>query len=261
MKHKVGDEVQVKSLDWYNTNKNKDGNVILKGPSFTEYMSEFCGQIVTIKEIKNNQYIIEEDDFGWDFTDEMFEECVCLNSELCHNKNNIQIIDITPLKQQKIIWTESAPDTTELVIGENYELVMEDGVYKVIKKKPKYPKTYKECCEVLDCKADHFFTNFSYKGCDIEISDYEYKINDLLQNFRKLRYCRDAYWKIAGEKMGLDKPWGPDFTQDSGSKYSMLFANCVSITGSRILAFPTQEMRDAFYENFKDLIEGCKELL
>ena len=28
-----------------------------------------------------------------------------------------------------------------------------------------------------------------------------------------------------------------------------------------ILTFPTEEMRDAFYENFKDLIEGCKELL
>lgn len=28
-----------------------------------------------------------------------------------------------------------------------------------------------------------------------------------------------------------------------------------------ILAFPTEEMRDAFYENFKDLIENCKELL
>ena len=37
---------------------------------------------------------------------------------------------MTPLKQQKIIWTESAPDTTELVIGENYELVMEDGFIK-----------------------------------------------------------------------------------------------------------------------------------
>jgi hypothetical protein len=28
-----------------------------------------------------------------------------------------------------------------------------------------------------------------------------------------------------------------------------------------ILAFPTEEMRDAFYENFKYLIEECKELL
>ena len=28
-----------------------------------------------------------------------------------------------------------------------------------------------------------------------------------------------------------------------------------------ILTFPTEEMRDAFFENFKDLIEKCKELL
>ena len=32
-------------------------------------------------------------------------------------------------------------------------------------------------------------------------------------------------------------------------------------TDNKILAFPTEEMRDAFYENFKDLIEQCKELL
>ena len=28
-----------------------------------------------------------------------------------------------------------------------------------------------------------------------------------------------------------------------------------------ILTFPTEEMRDTFYENFKELIEQCKELL
>ena len=28
-----------------------------------------------------------------------------------------------------------------------------------------------------------------------------------------------------------------------------------------ILTFPTEEMRNAFYENFKELIEICKELL
>lgn len=33
---------------------------------------------------------------------------------------------------------------------------------------------------------------------------------------------------------------------------------CVFI---KALAFPTAEMRDTFYENFKDLIEQCKELL
>lgn len=31
--------------------------------------------------------------------------------------------------------------------------------------------------------------------------------------------------------------------------------------GNKILAFPTAEMRDAFFEDFKELIEQCKELL
>jgi hypothetical protein len=33
------------------------------------------------------------------------------------------------------------------------------------------------------------------------------------------------------------------------------------VVGGGILLFPTEEMRDAFYENFKDLIEKCKEFL
>ena len=33
------------------------------------------------------------------------------------------------------------------------------------------------------------------------------------------------------------------------------------VGGSTILEFPTEEMRDAFYENFKELINECKELL
>ena len=74
----------------------------------------------------------------------------------------------------------------------------------------KYPTSYDECCEVLGCKANYFFTDFSYNGLNIEISNYENKIDDLLQNFRKLRYCRDAYWEIAGDEMGLGKPWEPE---------------------------------------------------
>ena len=35
----------------------------------------------------------------------------------------------------------------------------------------------------------------------------------------------------------------------------------VTYTHDCPFAFPTEEMRDAFYENFKDLIEQCKELL
>ena len=128
-----------------------------------------------------------------------------------------------------------------------------------------YPKTYKECCKVLGCKADDFFTDFAYNGCGVEISNYEDKLDDLLQNFRKLIYCRDAYWKIAGEQMGLGKPWEPDY-KDGCTKYTITIAENkiytdVSYIFSHVLIFPTEEIRDAFCKNFKELIEKCKELL
>lgn len=157
-------------------------------------------------------------------------------------------------------------DKIEIEVTKDYEIKEENGKYYVVKKQPKYPKTYAECFSILDCKAEDFFTDFSYKGCDIEISDYEDKIDDLLQNFRKLRYCRDAYWKIAGEQMGLGKPWEPDFDNENEYKYGLFRlrniiykdTTCINPT---LLIFSTKEMRDAFYENFKDLIEQCKELL
>jgi hypothetical protein len=80
--------------------------------------------------------------------------------------------------------------------------------------------------------------------------------------------CRDAYWKIAGEEMGLGKPW--DATYGCGEwgywlGYSII-ENKIFLQDSRILVnhtwvFPSAEMRDTFYENFKDLIEQCKEFL
>ena len=68
--------------------------------------------------------------------------------------------------------------------------------------------------------------------------------------------------------MGLDKPWGPDYLNPT--KEIRYFIFCTGITiekgqslfpTNKVLIFPTEEMRDAFYENFKDDIEQCKELL
>jgi hypothetical protein len=152
-------------------------------------------------------------------------------------------------------------------LPEGYEFQDKEGniintdVIKLVKKQPHYPKTYEECCKVLGCKANHFFTNFSYDGFDVEISDCEYEIDDLLQNFRKLIYCRNAYWKIAGEQMGLGKPWEP---LDAKDKYIIRRAGDAIVKGyniSCVLEFPTAEMKDAFYEHFKELINKCKELL
>ena len=153
--------------------------------------------------------------------------------------------------------------TSCLIVGEVFTLpkdhVLKDENGNVInatkivleKKKKEYPKTYEECCEIVKVGKEH-----TLEGTTIRIN---YKIA-LLESFQKLLICRDAYWKIAGD-------WKPKFNSDCLTpKYIMTVDNdrlIKSCTTQKqyILSFPTEEMRDAFYENFKELIGPVKELL
>lgn len=79
MKHKVGDVVKVKSLAWYEENKDGHGDIALRSSNtskiiFNSIMANFCGKKVTIKKELCYKYLIEEDGHGWFFTDAMFEE-------------------------------------------------------------------------------------------------------------------------------------------------------------------------------------------
>ena len=48
MRFKVGDRVRIKSLDWYNENKNKFGKVWTSDGEipFDKCMSEWCGKVM-----------------------------------------------------------------------------------------------------------------------------------------------------------------------------------------------------------------------
>ena len=144
-------------------------------------------------------------------------------------------------------------DEVELNLGD-YEIEVRDGRTFAVKKKPKYPDNYEECVRIA--KNIH--------GYDIHIDVPAY--GELMESFVKLLICRDAYWKIAGEEMGLGKPWEPDWKNGTETKYTIVYSCSMILNGTtnlenKILAFPTKEMRDAFYENFKNEIEQCKELL
>ena len=143
-------------------------------------------------------------------------------------------------------WHKNAPD--------NYTWLTKN-LNDMEKKRPKYPQTYEECCKIL-------FPNSVELG-KVLISGYKC---ELLEKFGALLICRDAYWRIAGEEMGLDKPWEPDWGNQKLPKYCIAGVEGQIKTAERyivntILAFPTAEMRDAFYEVFKEEIEICKELL
>ena len=117
----------------------------------------------------------------------------------------------------------------------------------------KYPTSYEECVRIA--KNIH--------GYDIHIDVPAY--GELMESFVKLLICRDAYWTIAGEELGLGKPWKPDWN-DYQTKYGIegshgTINKCVLLVWNRVLSFPTEEMRDEFYNNFKNRIVACKTLL
>lgn len=120
-----------------------------------------------------------------------------------------------------------------------------------------YPKTYEECCNILDYDD-------SLGKDDAGYSVYGY-MSDKLRTLQDLLVCRNAYWKIAGKELSCTGSWEPDW-MDETTKYGIwTYQNAViegnAISANRMFVFPTEEVRYAFYENFKKEIEECKELL
>ena len=434
MRYKVGDKVRIKSIDWYNENKDEVGNIRYKRDGsaypvfFSKYMSNFCGEILTIKSVFKHSYHMNETSSCEFWTDEMIEglveeeikpepkfkvgDKVKLKSTLLNDifgvigyepegyritnisngltyfmsysiehyyklveeeakpkyedevtgeyystpkylvrPNGYRFVDengnvinetkivlekkpddklkLESTKKVREYWSEYARIYIEIYDNEPNECVLThlytleghrqkgygrqalieaesiakelgchtaylkvetnswmhewylrmgykwyktaDKEYtwlvknltSIEEKKKEYPKTYEECCYITGFENTEMVFEDDYR--DINPPKEQWKRLGLMNQLNKLLICRDAYWKIAGEEMGLDKPWEPDWNNIS-DKYCIYFVSgdawlekCQ--TRQCPFAFPTAEMRDAFYENFKELIEQCKELL
>jgi hypothetical protein len=77
MRFKVSDRVRIKSIDWYNQNKDEDGNIDINH-DFTFYAdrSRYCGKVFTIVEVFDNCYAVKEDNHEYYWADEMIEGLV-----------------------------------------------------------------------------------------------------------------------------------------------------------------------------------------
>lgn len=161
--------------------------------------------------------------------------------------NKITINNTTDLCDDKVISFVNCPlDEVELDLANKFKIVLKQGKYYAVRFRPQYPKTYEECM----CKL-----GISQSCKESEVIGYK---SELLSQFQQLLICRDAYWNIAGG-------WKPDWDNCEDKFCITIFKNKPHFDDSqyinRTLAFPTEEMRDAFYDNFKSLIEQCKELL
>lgn len=231
--YKVGDKVQI----------NGDSEIFVV-KSMKWYENEVYYDLESVDGYPNSNWIAED----LQLYKEKSEEIESMYKEMKEaEKHRTLLPNEVVANRAKIIFREDAsPSKTELDLGDKFEVVVEDSKTYVVRKQMQYPKTYKECCVVLGI-------TYSFGNC------YGYR-SDLFSFFQQLLICRDAYWKIAGD-------WKPDWNNDK-EIYHVIATTKGDIglmssmyVDNTILAFPTEEMRDAFYENFKDLIEECKELL
>ena len=289
MKYKVGDKVRIKSLDWFDKHKNNYGNVVCGNLCLNSYNKHWCGMIVTIEVVHRDCYLVNENDAYWNdimieglveetkpefkvgdkitngnvqltilkitsdkyIVEDNFGECGTLYFNTRGDWKLVEEETLIKLTGEAIKNNEMVVSVDEWILPDGYIFKDENGnvieATKIVleKKKPKYPKTYEECSLI----------NGDENRIPLRI----------IGEFTRLINARNAYWKIAGDEMGLGKPWEPNYNSLE-MKYTIeVIENKVvvisTISENHILAFPTAEMRDAFYENFKDLIEECKELL
>lgn len=71
--YKIGDKVRIKSIEWYDKNKNVNGYFRVGGNTFIEPMSSYCGREAVIIGIVGGEYKINVDEQTWNWRGEMFE--------------------------------------------------------------------------------------------------------------------------------------------------------------------------------------------
>lgn len=148
----------------------------------------------------------------------------------------------------------------EIDLGENYELKQEDNKVYAVRKKPPYLKTVKDCFDYWKSQGSDvlYSGRLEYTGFIDADSRPCFPYSTKLLALFRLLVCRDAYWKMYGD-------WKPDYDEcqclHSVDANSEDYKSTWVEGDSRILVFPTSKLRDEFYENFKDLIDKCKEFL
>ena len=165
-------------------------------------------------------------------------------------------------------------ETKEIKINcpKGFEIDKENSTFECIKFKPiknELPKTWKEFCETHPRVAGEGYVkgDSSCRVIDATDSFPRDSTNDRnLLPSKELAEAMLALCQLIQLRDCYNDGWTPDWTDCSESKHTIYPYRNVFTTGytwvnSRILIFKTQELRDQFLENFRDLIEIAKPLL
>ena len=150
-------------------------------------------------------------------------------------------------------------------IPEGFEIDKEQSTERqiVLRKIDNRVRSWEEYCKKMEGKDSYYFNEIVGKICsakfkeDFILSEFTDKEEvEALIAFCKLRKMRKQW---IGE-------WKPDYKNYNEVKFTIITAENEISKGERYtvscsMAFPTEEMRDEFFDCFKDLLEQAKTLL
>lgn len=158
---------------------------------------------------------------------------------------------------------------------EGCEIDYEHSTFECIKFKPikpQLPKTWEEFCEnTLVKNGESWIDEYGQINVNHVEGCKRYQRNKNILPSEDLAKAMLALCQLIQLRDCYNNGWEPDWCNTEQNKYciiscgtkmvGMQITKAVYTTLSRILAFKSEELRDKFLENFKDLIEIVKPLL
>jgi hypothetical protein len=152
---------------------------------------------------------------------------------------------------------------------EGYEVDYTNSTFECIKFKPieqNLPKTWEEFCKTHPVEPGEYYIS---PGIFSNITRYNNKCQRLQTNILpSLEYAKAilALCQLIQLRDCYNDGWKPDWNDRNTLKYCLGVSQNRIIkevlqTVSEVMAFKTEELREKFLENFKDLIEIAKPLL
>lgn len=163
---------------------------------------------------------------------------------MVNNLNSKGIIVKMEWNGSEVIYTCDVDNQTIQCNKDNLTAIKNDT--NVCEQENTLPKTYYECYQLL-------FNETSVKKLTLNINeDYAKDITA----FIKLKICRDAYWKILNctNESNCKFNIGVNEFRKEAYKFEKWSTNI-------FLRFPDRDSRRFFFDNFKELIEECKQFI
>ena len=147
-------------------------------------------------------------------------------------------------------------------IPEGFELKkVSDTEYQIVKKEVKLPNTWKEFCKIYKVtEEERYITSIStFNPAPGGSSRHPMFSKNLLPNEEYAEAMR-ALCQLIQLRDCYRQGWKPNWADNIFNKYCISFDSndCVQINSAslcRIFSFQSEEIRDKFFNNFRDLIE------